>query len=207
MKRFLLATLFLGIQCIWAVEIRVPENWSRAEDSSAQVPHQMPPAIRPMLRLVPPTQEGGVSVHEMKPLLSLDEAAKTYVRGMPMRGIVVEATGDIIQDGHKGKSIQGHMNVAGADVVFPVEVRVFVTQESILGVEAVGKEAPAMINEVLGWIEFPPGATPPKAPDRHGKAGRSFWVYLGMGVVLLAVIYAVVDSKRSAKKRSDNGMK
>lgn len=199
--------LLLSIQCVWAVEIHVPENWSRAEDSSAQVPHQMPPAIRPMLRLVPPTQEGGVSVHEMKPLLSLDEAAKTYVRGMPMRGIVVEATGDIIQDGHQGKSIQGNMNIAGTDVVFPVEVRLFVTQESILGVEAVGKEAPAMINEVLGWIEFPPGATPSKAPDRNGKAGRSFWEYLGMGVVLLALIYAVVDSKRSATKLTDNGMK
>jgi hypothetical protein len=207
MKRFLLAMLLLSIQCVWAVEIRVPENWSQSEDSSAQVPHQMPPAIRPMLRLIPPTKVGGVSVHEMKPLLSLDEAAKTYVRGMPMRGIVVEATGDIVLDGHQGKSIQGHMNLAGADTVFPVEVRLFVTQESILGVEAVGKEAPTMINEVLSWIEFPPAVTPSKAPDRDGKAGRSFWEYLGIGAVLLALVYAVYDSKVSTKKRSEKGMK
>ena len=204
MIRLIPAAIFLMIQCACAIEIRIPESWSQGEVPSSEVPFQMPQAIRPMIRLIPPTEDGTASISEMKPLMSLDEATKSYVRGMPMRGISVDATSNVSQNGHDGRRIKGHMSLAGRDITFPVEAFILETEDCILTVEVISKDASSMLNEVLSWIDFQAEPLPAKAPDANGTAGRSFWEYVGIGVVLLAVGYAICNSKFTHKRRSDN---
>jgi hypothetical protein len=203
MKGIFLAAIFLIAQCAYAVEIRVPESWSEGEFQSSEVPYQMPPAIRPMVRLIPPTKDGTVSISQMKPLMSLDEAAKSYIRGMPMRGFAVESSSNVSQSGHEGKRIIGHMSFADRDITFPVEVFILKTEDCILSVEVISKDASSMLNEVLSWIDLQAVPLPAEAPDAKRPTGRSFWEYVGIGAVLLAVGYAIFDSKFTHKIRSD----
>jgi hypothetical protein len=162
MNRFFLAAIFMSIQCACAIEIRVPEGWSQVEVPSEAVPYKMPPLIRPMIRLLPPGKDGSVSIGEMKVDVSLDEAVKSYARGMPMRGFTIESTGKVIQNGHEGRHFKGHLSLAGSPNTIPVEVYIIITQECILSVEVVGAKAPSMINDVLSWIAFKPVTDPPK---------------------------------------------
>jgi hypothetical protein len=204
MTRFLLAAIFLSIQCVCAIEIRVPDSWSHVEVPSSQVPYQMPPTIRPMIRLVPPSKDGTASISEMKAIVSLNEAAKSYIRGMPMRGITIDSTADVIQNGLEGRHIKGHLSLAGREITFPFEAYILMAGDCILSVEVVSAEASSLINEVLSWIDFQAAVVPSKAPDANGASGRSLWEYLGIVVVLLAIGYAIFNSKRTSKKRSDN---
>lgn len=192
------------IQCASAIEIRVPESWSHGEIPPSQVPYQMPPAIRPMIRLIPPIKDGTVSISEMKPIMSLDEAVERYIRGMPMRGISVDSTSNLSQNGHQGRLIKGHMSFAGHEITFPAEAFILVTEDCILSVEVNGKNASSMLNEVLGWIDFQDDAVPSKVRDAGGTAGRSFWEYVGIGIVLLAVGYAIFNSRFTHNKRSES---
>jgi hypothetical protein len=162
MNRFFLAAIFLSIQCACAIEIRAPEGWSQVEVPSEDVPYKMPPTIRPMIRLLSPGKDGSVSIREMKLAMSLDEAVKGYVRGMPMRGFTIESTAEVIQDGHEGRHIKGYLSLAGSPNTIPVEVYIIMTQESILSVEVVSTKAPSMITDVLSWIIFKPVTDPPK---------------------------------------------
>jgi hypothetical protein len=204
MIRLFLAAFFLIIQCASAIEIRVPESWSQGEVPPSEVPYQMPPAIRPMIRLIPPTKDGTASISEMKPLISLDEAAKTYIRAMSVRGITVDSTSNVSQNGHEGRRIKGHMSFADRDITFPVEAFILETEDCILSVEVISKSASSMLNEILSWIDFQADAVPAKARDTSGTARRSFWEYVGFGVVLMAVGYAIFNSKFTRNKRSDN---
>ncbi len=140
----------------------MPEGWSQGEVPSGDVPYKMPPTIRPMIRLVSPNKDGSASIGEMKVDVSLDEAAKSYARGMPMRGFTIDSTAKVIQNGHEGRHIKGHLSLAGRPDTIPVEVYMILTQECILSVEVVGKNATSMINDVLSWIAFKPVKGPPK---------------------------------------------
>lgn len=201
----ILAAILLGIQYSFAIEIRVPEGWSQVEVPTMQVPYQMPPTtVRPMFRLMPPSKSGTVSISEMKVLMSLDEAAKTYARGMPMRGITIDSATGVVLKGHEGKHIKAHLSFSQPPLTIPVEIYIIMTQKFILIVEVQSTEASSMINEVLSWIDFQADAAPAKEPDANGTAGRSFWEYAGIGVVLLALGYAIFNSKFTHKKRPDN---
>lgn len=156
MIRFLLAIVFLGIQCACAIEIRVPEGWSQVEVPPGDVPYKMPQTIRPMIRLLSPGKDGAASIGEMKLTMSLDDAAKSYARGMPMRGFTIESTAKVSQSGHEGRHIRGYLSLAGSPDRIPVEVYILMTQECILSVEVVGPKAPSVMNDVLSWIVFKP---------------------------------------------------
>ena len=162
MNRFLLAVIFLSTRCACAIEIRVPDGWSQVEVPSGDVPYKMPPTIRPMIRLLAPGKDRSAFIGEMKVGVSLDEAAKSYVRGMPMRGFTIESTAKVIQNGHEGTHIKGNLSLAGSPNTIPVEVYIIITQECILSVEVVGTKAPSMINDVLNWITFKPVTEPSK---------------------------------------------
>ena len=99
---------------------------------------------------------------EMKVAMSLDEAAKSYARGMPMRGFTIESTAKVNQNGHEGRHIKGYLSLAGSPNTIPVEVYIIMTQECILSVEVVGTKAPSMVNDVLSWITFKPVTDPSK---------------------------------------------
>lgn len=180
--------------------MHVPEGWSEEEVPSTDVSYQMPPTVRPMIRLVPPGKDGTASISEMKVVTSLDEAAKRYVRGMPMRGIAIDSAANVIQNGHEGKHVKGHLAPAGNSQTFPVEVYIIMTQECILSVEVISKEASPMINEVLSWIEFQTAAVSSKDSNTHGSAGRRFWLYLGMSVFFMVVGYAVYHFNSSHRR-------
>jgi hypothetical protein len=162
MNRFFLAAIFLCVHCACAVEIRVPEGWSQVEVPSGDVPYKMPPTIRPMIRLSSPGKDGSASIGEMKVIVSLGEAAKSYARGMPMRGFTIQSTAKVIHRGHEGRHIKGYLSLAGIPKTIPVEVYMIMTQECILSVEVVGARAPSMINDVLSWITFKPVTDPSK---------------------------------------------
>lgn len=162
MNRFFLAAIFFCVQCAWAIELRVPEGWSQVEVPSGDVPYKMPPTIRPMIRLLSPNKDGSASIAEMRKDVSLDEATKSYARGMPMRGFTIKSTAKIIQDGHEGRHIKGHLSLAGRPDTIPVEVYIIMTPECILSVEVAGTKATSMIKDVLSWIAFKPATQPSK---------------------------------------------
>jgi hypothetical protein len=162
MNRFFLAAIFMSIHCACAIEIRVPDGWAQVEVPSAAVPYKMPPTIRPMIRLLPPNKDGAASIAEMRVDVSLDEAAKSYARGMPMRGYTIESTAKVVHSGHEGRHIKGHMSLAGSPNTTPVEVYIIITPECILSIEVVGTKATSMINDVLSWIAFKPVKGPSK---------------------------------------------
>ena len=120
----------------------------------------MPPTIRPMIRLLSPGKDGSASIGEIKVIVSLDEAAKGFARGMPMRGFTIQSTTKLIHHGHEGRHIKGYLSLAGIPKTIPVEVYLMMTQECILSVEVVGTKAPSMINDVVSWITFKPVTDP-----------------------------------------------
>jgi hypothetical protein len=132
------------------------------EVPSGDVPYKMPPTIRPMIRLLSPNKDGSASIAEMGKYVSLDEATMSYARGMPMRGFTIKSTAKIIQDGHEGRHIQGHLSLAGRPDTIPVEVYIIMTPECILSVEVAGTKATSMIKDVLIWIAFKPATQPSK---------------------------------------------
>lgn len=204
MKCLSLAAIFLLVQSALAIELRVPESWSQGEVPASEVPYQMPPVIRPMIRLTPPTKDGHASIGEMEPLMSLDEAVRRYVRGMPMRGITIESTAIASLDGREGRRIKGHRSLVALDIKLPVEVFLFKTEECIFSVEVYSKnDAASMMNEVLSWVDFQADAAPADKPDDKEPAGRSFWEYAGIGMVLAALAYAIFGSKFSHKERTN----
>ena len=162
MNRFLLAAIFFCVHSAWAIELRVPDGWSQVEVPSRDVPDKMPPTIRPMIRLLSPNKDGSVSIAEMRKDVSLDEAAKSYSLGMPMRGFTIKSTAKIIQDGHEGRHIKGYLSLAGSPDTIPVEACIIMTPECILSVEVVGKTATSMIKDVLSWIALKPVKEPSK---------------------------------------------
>lgn len=107
-----------------------------------------------MIRLLSPNKDGSASIAEMRKDVSLDEAAKSYARGMPMRGYTIETTAKVIQNGYEGRHIKGHLSLAGRPDTIPVEVYIIMTPDCILSVEVAGTNAPSMINDVLSWIAF-----------------------------------------------------
>jgi hypothetical protein len=168
MIRLLSASIIMGIQCASAVGIHVPEGWEQAQVPAHEVPYQMPPAIRPMMRLLPPGKSGTVSIGEMKAAVSLDEAAKRYARGIPMRGVTIDSTTPVTLQGHEGRHIKGHRSVGASTSTVPVEVYIIMTPESILSVEVISHDASSMINDVLTWIDFQAPASPSKASNASG---------------------------------------
>lgn len=155
-NRFFLAAILLCAQCAWAIELRAPEEWSQVEVPSGDVPYKMPPTLRPMIRLLSPNKDGSASIAEMRVDVSLDEAARSHARGMPMRGFTITSTARVIQNGHEGRHIKGHLSLAGRPDTIPVEVYMMMTPECILSIEVVGAKATSMINDVLSWIAFKP---------------------------------------------------
>jgi hypothetical protein len=162
MNRFFFTAIFLSVQCACAIEIRVPEGWSQVEVPSEAAPYKMPPPIRPMIRLLSPDKDGSASIGQMKVAISLDEAAQSYSRGMPMRGFAVESTAKVIQNGHEGRHVKGYLSLAGNPTRIPVAVYIMMTKECILSVEVVSTKAPTMINDVMSWIIFKSVTDPPK---------------------------------------------
>ena len=113
-----------------------------------------------MIRLLSPGKDGSASIGQMKVAISLDEAAKSYAYGMPMRGFTIESTAKVIQDGYEGRHFKGYLSLAANPNKIPVAVYIIMTQECILSLEVVGTKAPSMINDVLSWITFKPVTDP-----------------------------------------------
>ena len=166
-----------------------------------EVPYKMPPTIRPMIRLSPPSKIGAASISEMEAVMSLDEASKSYVYGMPMRGITVESTANVTQNGHEGKHLKGYISLAGSSNTFPVETYIIMAPECILSIEVIGPEASSMINEVLSWIDFQKTGVSTKKPKAKESSGRSIWEYVSMAMILVAACYAIFSSVNSRRKK------
>ena len=200
MIRSLLSVIFLvAFQVVRAVEVSVPADWTTLE-----VPSERPASIKSMIRVLAPTEDAEVSINEMEIVMSMDEAAESFVRGAAKRGFTHASTSKVAHDGHEARHITGVLPLPGSDEELPIEAYVILAPDSMLTVAVTGQEASLKINDVLGWIELPTaGATPPTEAD-VASTGRSLWEYLGMGLVFAAVAYAVINAKSRKNKKENN---
>jgi hypothetical protein len=198
MYRQLLVALLLSIGGVFALGVKVPEGWSKLD-----VPSQMPPAIKSMIRVSAPSGDAEVWISEMEVVMSLDEAAESYVRGMAKRGFEHQITSTVTHNGHEGRHIKGEITLPDNDDKIPVEAYLVLTPDSLMSAAVTGPRASSTINEVLGWIQTPTAVAPPKTTGAAATEGRSFWEILGMGAVFAAVGYAVVNAISSGKRKRD----
>lgn len=189
----LFTALFLTIHCVCAVEINVPEKWTRKES-----PAEMPPSIRTMIQAVSPSEDAEVSLSVMDVVMSLDEAAESYVRGMAKRGFQHKDTSKIVQNGYDGRRITGSLHLPGVEDLIPVEAYIVVTPDSMVTAGVFGAEASTLAKQVLGWIVFQDVVAPSKDPT---TTSRSFWENVGIAVVFGAVCYAIFNSASSRRKK------
>jgi len=189
----LLTALFLTIQCVCAVEINVPENWTRKE-----IPTEMPPSIRTMIQAVSPSEDAEVSLSVMDVVMSLDEAAESYVRGMAKKGFQHKTTSKIMHNGYDGRHITGSLQLPGIGDLIPVEAYIVLTPDSMVTAGVFGAEASTLAKQVMVWIDFQDIVAPSKAPT---TTNRSFWEYVGTTVVFGAVCYAIFNSAWSRRKK------
>ena len=194
----ILTIILLSIQCVFAVEFNIPENWTHKE-----TPKEKPPSIRSIIQVVSPSEDAEVSLSEMDLVMSLDEAAESYVRGMAKKGFQHKTTFNVMHKGYEGKHITGELQLPGIENLIPVSAYIIFTQDRMISAGVVGAEAPSLIDQVLGWIEFPPAAVPLEPLVVKGDSGRSFWEYLGMVSVAGAVGYAISNSIYSRKKQDN----
>ncbi len=189
----LLTALFLSIQCVCAVEINVPDKWTRKE-----IPSEMPPSIRTMIQVVSPSEDAEVSLSVMDVVMSLDEAAESYVRGMAKKGFQHKATAKVMHNGYDGRHITGSLLLPGVEDLIPVEAYIVLTPDTMVTAGVFGAEASTLAKQVLSWIDFQDVVAPSTEPT---TTGRSFWEYVGIAIVLGAVCYAIFNSASSQRKK------
>jgi hypothetical protein len=199
MFRRLLAALIFSIGGACAIEVNVPDGWSQLE-----VPSQRPQTIKSMIRVLAPSGDAEASISEMEVVMSLDEAAESYVRGMAKRGFELQATSAVTHRGHESRHIKGELPLPDSDDKIPIEAYIILTPDSMLSAGVTGSGASSTIEEVLSWIQLPNAVSPSKTTSAAATEGRSIWEYLGMGAVFAAVGYAIVNALSSRKKNRDN---
>lgn len=205
MLRYLLLITLLTVSVVRAIEVNVPPGWT-----SLEVPSERPASIKSMIRVLAPNGDAEVSINELEIVMSLDEAAESFVRGAAKRGFRHSSTSTVTHEGHESRHITGILPLPDSDEELPVEAYVILAPDSMLSAGVTGLGASSKITEVLAWIELPPTGAPPTAEADTATTGRSLWEYLGMGVVFAAVAYAVVNAisrknKKENKPRHSNG--
>ncbi|MCW1883738.1 hypothetical protein OKA04_03295 [Luteolibacter flavescens] len=198
MFHLLLAALFLNIHVVFALEVNVPEGWSQLE-----VPSKMPPSIKSMIQVVSPSGDAQASFTEMEVVMSLDEAAEGYVRGMAKGGFQHETTSKVMHEGYESRHIKGVIPIPSSEDKIPVESYIILTQDSMVSAGVTGADASTTINDVLNWIQLPAAAVTPEIEGATKTSGRSFWEYVGSGVVFAAVGYALFAAISSRKTKKD----
>ncbi len=156
-----------------------------------------------MVRVLAPNEDFEVSINEMEIVMSLDEAAESFMRGADKRGFRHSSTSEVTHNGYEGRHIIGVLPLLEGTEELSIETYIILAPDSMLTVGVTGHEASSQINSVLDWIELPTmEATLETEADAVSK-GRSLWEYLGIGLVLAAVGYAVVNAN-SRKNKKEN---
>ena len=199
MIRSLLHAIFLlTLQVVRAVEVNVPADWATLE-----VPSERPASIKSMIRVLAPTEDAEVSINEMEILMSMDEAADSFVRGSAKRGFKHVSTTKVTHDGHEARHITGILTLPESEEELPIEAYVILAPDSMLTVGVTGHEAPSKINDVLGWIELTGAESPQAAQADADSTGPSIWERVGLAAVCAAAAYAV-GTAISRKNKKEN---
>ncbi|MFT3992343.1 MAG: hypothetical protein QM680_13140 [Luteolibacter sp.] len=194
----LLFTLLVTVQVVHAIEVDVPSSWTHLE-----VPSERPKSIKSMVRVLAPDGNAEVSINDMEILMSLDEAAESFVRGAAKRGFKHSSTSTVEYKEHEGRHITGILPLPDGGGDLPIEAYIIRTPDSMMTASVIGLDASSKINEVLGWIKLPVGGTTTAAKVEVANVGRSLWEYLGIGVVFAAVVYAIINSKSRKKQKGE----
>jgi hypothetical protein len=197
-RSLLLVLLFVAVQIVRAVEVNVPADWTTLE-----VPSERPSSIKSMIRVLAPAEDAEVSINEMEIVMSMDEAAESFIRGATKRGFRHSSTSKLTHNDHEARHITGTLKLPEGDEELPIEAYIILGPDSMMTVSVTGQKASSMINDVLTWIELPTAETTPTTEPEVATTGRSLWEYLGMGLVIAAVAYAVINAN-SHKKKKEN---
>lgn len=199
-RLLLLFTLLVTAQVVHAIEVDVPSSWTQLE-----VPSERPASIKSMVRALAPDGDVEASINDMEIVMSLDEAAESFVRGAAKRGFKHSTTSTVEHEGHEGRHIKGILPLPDNGGDLPIEAYIVRTPASMMTASVTGLDASSKIHEVLGWIKFPVAGMTTATKVEAVSAGRSLWEYLGIGVVFAAVAYAVINAQFRKKQKGEQG--
>ena len=81
LRHLFVLTLLFGVNLAHAIEVNVPEDWTPFD-----VPSEMPTSINSLTKVISPDGNAEASISEMEIVMSLDEAAVSYVSGAAKGG-------------------------------------------------------------------------------------------------------------------------
>ena len=195
MLRLILLFLFVCYQGAFAVEVNIPSGWSKLE-----IPTKVPPTIRSILKLVSPEQDSEVSITEMDVVMSISDAEASFIRGASRGGYKHISTSDVTKLGFTGKHLVGEFIVEdGGEPIFS-ETFILLTPDSMISLGVTGDKAGDLLPEVLNWIEVPQSSSSVHVEEEVTRPrGRSPFEYIGIGLVCVAVGYAIFGKKFKSK--------
>ena len=193
-------SLIILILCryTFAVEVSIPEGWSEVE-----VPSELPETIQSVVKLLSPQQNSEVMVSEVDIVMSMDEAEASHIRGASKGGYKHISTTEVTKLGFTGKKITGEFKTESSNEVIKAETLILLTSDSMIMIGVTGANTKALLSEVLTWIKFseesPDVSSSEVNVEATLKSGRSFFEYIGMGIVLVAIGYAIFGNKLKSK--------
>ena len=199
LRHLFVLTLLFGVNLAHAIEVNVPEDWTPLD-----VPSEMPTSINSLTKVISPDGNAEASISEMEIVMSLDEAAVSYVRGAAKGGFQHSATTTLMVEGYESRHITGTFPFPDSESEIPVEAYIILTQDTMMSIGVTGLDSSSQIKEVLGWIQFPVVDTAPTGGKSDVATGRSLWEYLGMGIVFAAIAYVIINAKSSREKPKEN---
>jgi len=188
-------SLILLVLCRYAlaVEVSIPDGWSKME-----IPSQLPQTVQSVVKVLSPEQDSEVMISEMDIVMSMDEAEASHIREASKGGYKHISTAGITKLGLTGKQISGEFKSESGNEAIKAEALILLASDSMIMINVTGANTTALLSEVLTWIEIPEESSEVNA-EATSKSGRSLFEYIGIGIVLAAIGYAVFGKKLKSK--------
>ncbi len=177
----------------FAVEVSIPDEWSKIE-----IPSQLPETVQSLVKVLSPEQNSEVMISEMDIVMSMDEAEASHIRGASKGGYKHISTTGVTKLGLTGKQITGEFKSENSNEAIKAEALILLASDSMIMINVTGANTTALLSEVLTWIEIPEESSELNAKAAP-ESSRSLFEYIGMGIVLVAIGYAVFGSKLKSK--------
>lgn len=196
-RYILILTLVLTNSLMAKLTVTIPESWVKQEIPA------LPDYIFQLHKVTSPNQDAEVMINEFVAKESLDEAVKSYLKGVSESGTFehlktskveflgeearkVEATYLISKEGDKIPSVSYLLKKGNVGVI--VAVNSYQPQETI--------------EKVKGWVVWDDTSV---GQDERKNSSPSLWENLGRFVVYGAVIFAIITAIKNKRKKSGKG--
>ena len=194
LQHLILLNLIFGVHFATALEVNIPPDWTHTP-----VPSELPSSIKSLVKVLSPEGDAEVSISEMEITKSLDESVTGFVEGAAKGGFQHDSTTSQSLHGYQSRHVSGTFAIPNGGGELSCEAYLVQTQDAIVSIGVTGLNTSARMDEVIGWIRFPAVDEPQSRRIEAIRTHRSFWEYLGMGVVYAAIAYAIINAKRSKK--------